>query len=284
MFSIIIPTYNNLDYLKLCLTSIKKNSSFDHEIIIHINEGTDGTKTFLESSQHLFTFSENNAGVCVAFNKAAKKATKKYIVLAHDDMYFCPNWDKVFLSELNKIQDNTDFFLSGTMVQPFESYINLNCGDTVNNFNEEKLLLELPKIKFNDFQGTHWQPSLIPLKTWNKVGGFSEEFSPGLGSDPDFNMKLWNLGVRLFKGLGDCRVYHFSSLSLRKKAWNNGAKTFLLKWGISIKFFKKYYLKTDQNFDGQLSEPKKDLYYYIGLIKCKIAFFFHSISTKKIVN
>jgi len=284
MFSIIIPTYNNLDYLKLCLTSIKKNSSFDHEIIIHINEGTDGTKTFLESSQHLFTFSESNAGVCVAFNKAAKKATKKYIVLAHDDMYFCPNWDKVFLSELNKIQDNSDFFLSGTMVQPFESYINLNCGDTVNNFNEEKLLLELPKIKFNDFQGTHWQPSLIPLKTWNKVGGFSEEFSPGLGSDPDFNMKLWNLGVRLFKGLGDCRVYHFSSLSLRKKAWNNGAKTFLLKWGISIKFFKKYYLKTDQNFDGQLSEPKKDLYYYIGLIKCKIAFFFHSISTKKIVN
>ena len=88
--------------------------------------------------------------------------------------------------------------------------------------------MELPKIKFDDFQGTHWQPSLIPLRTWNKVGGFSEEFSPGLGSDPDFNMKLWNIGVRLFKGLGDCRVYHFSSLSLRKKAWNNGAKTFLL--------------------------------------------------------
>ena len=276
MFSIIIPTYNNLDYLKLCLTSIKKNSSFDHEIIIHINEGTDGTKTFLESSQHLFTFSESNAGVCVAFNKAAKKATKKYIVLAHDDMYFCPNWDKVFLSELNKIQDNSDFFLSGTMVQPFESYINLNCGDTVNNFNEEKLLLELPKIKFNDFQGTHWQPSLIPLKTWKKVGGFSEEFSPGLGSDPDFNMKLWNLGVRLFKGLGDCRVYHFSSLSLRKKTWNNGAKTFLLKWGFSIKFFKKHYLRSDQPFNDLLSEPNKDLSYYIGLIKCKIAFFFHS--------
>ena len=277
MFSIIIPTYNNLDYLKLCLTSIKKNSSFDHEIIIHINEGTDGTKTFLESSQHLFTFSESNAGVCVAFNKAAKKATKKYIVLAHDDMYFCPNWDKVFLSELNKIQDNSDFFLSGTMVQPFESYINLNCGDTVNNFNEEKLLLELPKIKFNDFQGTHWQPSLIPLKTWNKVGGFSEEFSPGLGSDPDFNMKLWNLGVRLFKGLGDCRVYHFSSLSLRKKAWNNGAKTFLLKWGLSIKFFKKHYLRSDQKFEGHLKEPSKNLFYFIDLLKCKISFLYHKL-------
>ena len=281
MFSIIVPTYNNLDYLKLCLKSIKDNSSFDHEIIVHVNEGSDGTKSFLENINQKFTYSAKNEGVCIAFNEAVKRATKNYIVLAHDDMYFCPNWDKVFVSDLKKIPENSDFFLSGTMVQPFESYINLNCGDTIYNFNEQKLLSELPKIKFNDFQGTHWQPSLIPLKTWNKVGGFSEEFSPGLGSDPDFNMKLWNLGVRLFKGLGDCRVYHFSSLSLRKKAWNNGAKTFLLKWGISIKFFKKHYLKSDKIFDGLLSEPQKNMSYYIGLLKCKISYLYHLIFSKK---
>lgn len=277
MFSIIVPTYNNLDYLKLCLKSIKVNSSFDHEIIVHVNEGTDGTKDFLNKTDLNFTYSEINAGVCVAFNEAVKKATKKYIVLAHDDMYFCPNWDKVFLSELKRLPENSDFFLSGTMVQPFKSYINLNCGDNISNFDEQKLLSELPKIKFNDFQGTHWQPSLIPLKTWNKVGGFSEEFSPGLGSDPDFNMKLWNVGVRLFKGLGECRVYHFSSLSLRKKAWNNGAKTFLLKWGISIKFFKKYYLKSDEKFENILDEPKKNFFYYLGLLKCKISVFYYRI-------
>lgn len=277
MFSIIVPTFNNLDYLKLCLESIKKNSAFNHEIIIHINEGKDGTKSFLEKTNYKFSYSEKNSGVCVAFNEAVKKANKKYIVLAHDDMYFCPNWDRVFQSELMKLPENSDFFLSGTMVQPFESYINLNCGDTIDNFDEKKLLSELPKIKFDDFQGTHWQPSLIPLKTWDKVGGFSEEFSPGLGSDPDFNMKLWKIGVRLFKGLGKCRVYHFSSLSLRKKAWNNGARTFLLKWGISIKFFKKYYLRSDQVFEDSLSEPKKSLNYYIALIKCKISFFYYSI-------
>ena len=281
MFSIIVPTYNNLDYLKLCLKSIKDNSSFDHEIIVHVNEGSDGTKSFLENINQKFTYSAKNEGVCVAFNKAVKKANKKYIVLAHDDMYFCPNWDKVFQSELNKLPADSDFFLSGTMVQPFKSYINLNCGDTIKNFNEQKLLEELPKIKFDDFQGTHWQPSLVPLKTWNKVGGFSEEFSPGLGSDPDFNMKLWNLGVRLFKGLGECRVYHFSSLSLRKKTWNNGAKTFLLKWGISIKFFKKHYLRSDQVFKEILIEPKKNLVFYAELLKCKISFLFHSIFSKK---
>ena len=163
------------------------------------------------------------------------------------------------------------------MVQPFEVLHKLNCGQTINDFNEKKLLLELPNIKFNDFQGSHWQPSLIPLKTWNKVGGFSEEFSPGLGSDPDFNMKLWQIGVRLFKGLGNCRVYHFSSLSLRKKTWNNGAKTFLLKWGISIKFFKKYYLRSDEVFKDVLNEPKKNLSFFIDLLKCKIAYFYHFI-------
>ena len=277
MFSIIIPTFNNLKYLELCVKSIKKNSKFDHEIIIHINEGIDGTLDFVKKNNFKFTYCKKNSGVCVAFNKAVAKASKNFIVLGHDDMYFCPNWDKIFATELTKIQNNSDFFLSGTMVQPFESYINLNCGKNIDEFNEEKLLKDLPNIEFEDFQGSHWQPSLIPLKTWNKVGGFSEEFSPGLGSDPDFNLKLWNIGVRLFKGLGSCRVYHFSSLTLRKKAWNNGAKIFLLKWGISIKFFKKHYLRSDKKFNGLLKDPIKNFSYYYDLIKCKTSFFFHKL-------
>ena len=97
---------------------------------------------------------------------------------------------------------------------------------------------------------------------------FFNEFNPGIGSDPDFNMKLWKVGVRIFKGLAKCRVYHFSSLSLRKKVWNNGAKTFLLKWGISIKFFKKHYLKSKTIFKGPLDEPKKNIEYYFDLIIC----------------
>ena len=274
MFSVIIPTYNNIEYLKICLNSLKKNSFHKHEIILHVNEGVDGTLEFLKKNNFKFSYSEKNSGVCVAFNNGAKLASQKFLVLGHDDMYFCPKWDVVFMNELKKYPNDKNFFLSGTMIQPFESYINLNCGKTYRDFDEKKLLDELPKIKFDDFQGTHWQPSLIPMHTWNKVGGFSEEFSPGLGSDPDFNMKLWNIGVRLFKGLGESRVYHFSSVSLRKKAWNNGAKIFLLKWGVSIKFFKKYYLKTNQPFLGELIEPNKNLSYFLSLIRCKFVYFY----------
>ena len=272
MFSVIIPTFNNLNYLKLCILSLKKNSIHDHELIFHINEGVDGSLDFIKDLGYKFSYSKKNDGVCVAFNEAAKLATKKFIVLGHDDMYFCPGWDKIFCQELEKYNDRKDFFLSGTMVQPFKSYIFLDCGKTIEDFDEQKLLNNLPKISYNDFQGTHWQPSLIPKTTWNAVGGFSEEFSPGLGSDPDFNMKLWNKGVRLFKGLGKCRVYHFSSISLRKKAWNNGSKIFLLKWGISIKFFKKYFLKTGENFNGELNNPKINFFFVLGLFKCKVNF------------
>ena len=276
MFSIIIPTFNNLQYLKLCLKSLKKNSNYEHDIIIFINEGNDGTLTYVKDNNLKFLHSNINKGVCFAFNESAKIAKNKYLVLAHDDMYFCPRWDSVFFDELKKIKVD-DFFVSGTMVQNFKSYIYLDCGNSHSNFNEDKLLKELPKIKFNNFQGSHWQPSLVPLTTWNKVGGFSMEFSPGLGSDPDFSMKLWKIGVRLFKGLGSCRVYHFSSISLRKRAWNNGAKTFLLKWGISIKFFKKYYLRSDSVFYDILNEPKKNFGYYLSLIKCKITYLYFKI-------
>ena len=276
MFSVIIPTYNNLEYLKICLNSIKRNSKYNHEVIIHVNEGIDGTLDFLKNNEYKFSYSKVNSGVCVAFNEAVKLSSKKYIVLGHDDMYFCPNWDVIFTEEIKK---NTSklFFFSGTMVQPFNSYIKLDCGSNYKEFNEEKLLNEIKNIKYHNFQGTHWQPSLISKFTWDKVGGFSEEFSPGLGSDPDFNFKLWRAGCRIFKGLGDCRVYHFSSQSLRKKAWNDGAKIFLLKWGISIKFFKKFYLKTNEIYTGPLKEPNKNMIYYFNLLKCKIHYLYLKI-------
>ncbi|WP_440911863.1 glycosyltransferase family 2 protein [Candidatus Pelagibacter sp.] len=276
MFSVIIPTYNNLKYLKLCLESIKKNSKFDHEIIIYINSSSDGTLEFIKDNSLKHIYNKNNVGLCKAVNEGVKISKNKYIIYAHDDMYFCPDWDVEFYNEIKKIIVK-DFFLSGTMIQPFKSFIYLDCGKQVEDFNEKKLLEKYKDIPFNDFQGSTWAPSLIPKDTWNKVGGFSEEYGPGLGSDPDFNMKLWKIGVRLFKGLGNCRVYHFSSISLRKKISNNGSKTFLLKWGISIKFFRKYYLKSDTKFDGILEEPKKNLIYYLDLFKCKLSFIFHKL-------
>ena len=50
MFSIIIPTFNNIDYLKICIDSIKKNSKYNHEIILHVNDGSDGTLEYVKNN------------------------------------------------------------------------------------------------------------------------------------------------------------------------------------------------------------------------------------------
>ena len=90
MFSIIIPSLNNIEYLKFALTSLVKNSKFnDHEIIVHVNIGNDGTLDFLKENNIRYTFTDYNAGITKGVNLAANKATRKYLVYAHDDFYFC---------------------------------------------------------------------------------------------------------------------------------------------------------------------------------------------------
>ena len=272
MFSIIIPTFNNLEYLKLCINSIKKNSKYDHEIILHVNEGSDGTLTYVRQNNLKHTFSNKNVGLCSAINSAAQLSSTQYILYTHDDMYFCPDWDKVLLNEVKSL-NNDNFYLSGTMIEPNSGHIIYDFGIDLNTFKEDKLLSKYKDINFYDHQGTHFAPHLVSKKIWDKVGGFSEEFNPGIGSDPDFNMKLWKEGVRIFKGLNDFKVYHFGSLTTRKKKnfiQNRGDKIFLKKWGITTKFFKKHYLRSKTKYDGPLTEPKLSIEYFIGLLSCKI--------------
>ena len=286
MFSIIIPTFNNLDYLIKCIESLKKNSFYKHEIIPHVNEGSDGTVEYLKKNNINYSFTKYNSGICTGMNMAAKKATTKYILYAHDDFYFCPNWDTVLKKEIDKIKHNR-FYLSGTMVN--NGQIILNCGNTLQTFNEKKLLDEIVDANHFDFQGSTWAPHLIHKEMWEKVGGFSEEFFPGTGSDPDLNMKLWNQGVRIFKGINDFKVYHFGSIVTRKyknhptiktESGSRGAKIFLLKWGITIKFFKKFILNSDTKYLGELNDPKKNINYLVQLVICKINFLY----TKYIYN
>ena len=77
--------------------------------------------------------------------------------------------------------------------------------------------------------------------------------------------------------LNDFKVYHFGSITTRKKKnfiQNRGDKTFLKKWGITTKFFKKYYLKSKTKYNGPLTNPKITFRFIIDFIGCKIKSFF----------
>ena len=274
--SIIIPTYNNLNYLKFFLKSLQINSKFDHEIILHINEGSDGTLDYALKNNIRHTFSDKNIGLCSSMNKAYSLTTTNYILYAHDDMFFCKNWDIFLTDEINK-QDNNSYYLTGTNVSTRHGLINFDCGSTYLDFNEKKFNNFCLQDQTPDLQSSHWAPHLIHRELWDKIGGFSEDFNPGDGSDPDFCMKLWIQNVRIFKGVSKFKVYHFNSLTTRndKIVLNNGTRTFLSKYGFNPKFFRKYYLRGNNSvipFKGRLNNPKKNFSMLLDLSINKIKY------------
>jgi glycosyltransferase involved in cell wall biosynthesis len=257
VFSILIPTWNNLAYLKLCIHSIRKNSSYAHQIIVHINEGTDGTLDWVESQTDIdFSHSKTNVGVCYALNAGRDLVSTNYIVYINDDMYVCPGWDAGLMEEIKKTTNNY-FFFSATAIEPFSSSncaIEKDFGKDFGSFNELSLLKEFSGLQMSDWQGATWPPNVVHKETWDLVGGYSLEFSPGMYSDPDFSMKLWEAGVRLFKGVGRSRVYHFGSRSTKRVAKNKGYYTFIAKWKITSGTFTRYYLRRGKAFDGELKK------------------------------
>lgn len=259
MFSIIIPTWNNLALLKLCVRSIRQNSAFDHQIIIHVNDGSDGTLEWVRQEGLDHTHSPGNVGICLAVNEAAMHAKRDYIVYLNDDMYCCPGWDQALADRLSQL--GTDLFmLSGTMIEPRDTgnpcVIVGNYGTEVESFNEAQLLADLPRMHKQDWLGATWPPTLVHKKWWFKVGGYSSELSPGMSSDNDFSMKLWHAGCRIFLGIGASRVYHFQCKSTGKVVKNNGTRQFLHKWGIRQSVFDRFYLRRGQPAKGNQSLPE----------------------------
>ena len=252
--------------LQVCIGSILKNSTFKHQLIVHINEGKDGTKEWVEKQQLDHTYSEINIGVCYALNAAAGLAKTDYILYLNDDMYVCLDWDKYLWEEIQHLPDNL-FYLSATAIEPFDAgkkcaITPYSFGSSPSDFKESHLLAKFQTLPMNDWNGASWPPCLVHKDTWNAVGGYSVEFSPGFYSDPDFSMKLWQIGVRNFKGVARSRVYHFLEYSTRQlgnKRVKIGSATFLNKWGITANMFYKFYLRMGSPYAGPLAEVEETI-------------------------
>jgi glycosyltransferase involved in cell wall biosynthesis len=274
VFSILIPTWNSLQYLELCIGSIRKNSRFNHQIIVHVNEGSDGTHEWVKTQMFDHSYSQSNVGVCYAFNAAAVLAKSDYLLLIDDDNYLLPDWDFYLWEEIQAI--GHDYFaVSGTKIEPRRTFNNCviaprNFGASPEEFKEKELLESYAEIPFADWNGSSWYPLVVHKNLWNLVGGLSVEFTPGMYSDPDFMMKLWHAGVRYFKGVSKSRSYHFISRSVRRVKKNEGRKQFLKKWGISNSTFRRYYLHMGEPFLGYLQEPEKNTEFKLRLLRDRL--------------
>ena len=100
--SIVIPSYNCLDYLKLCLASIEKFSAdIDYEVILVDNASNSNVVNYLEDlagkDRYQVIFNKENLGFTSAVNQGILAAkTQNDVILLNNDTVVTRNWINAF--------------------------------------------------------------------------------------------------------------------------------------------------------------------------------------------
>jgi glycosyltransferase involved in cell wall biosynthesis len=248
MISICIPTWNSLEYLKILIASIKKNTKLPHEIIVHDNGSTDGTMFWLLQNNIKTTCSEKNLGFC-GVNYPLKSSKYPYCMIVNSDMYMLPGWDLAMMSQINAFKKAKidRFTISSCLIEPTGNnpeYDIFYAGHDAATFDENKLLQYFstaqPK-KSSTIQYSH--PILMPKFMLEEVNYLDESYFPGWAVDHDMPMSFYQKDCRNFIMLGNSRVFHFSSKTFNKLPSEvknrNGQDIFEKKWNVSVDEFRK---------------------------------------------
>ena len=257
-FTIVIPTWNNLPYLRLCVDAIRRHSDRPHQIVLHVNDGSDGTLDWARAERLAFTRTPENTGICWGVNAARTLARTPFLLYMNDAMAVCPGWDAALRRAIAAAPAGR-WCLSATMIEPYPTRSRPvvaphDFGRSPDTFDEPRLHAALPSLAKPDWQGSTRPPVLVPVALWDLVGGYSVELSPGLYTDPDFTMKLWQAGIRHFRGVGDSLVYHFVSKTLSRLKPNDGRRQFLRKWGVSASVFQREVLHLGEPWTAPLPD------------------------------
>lgn len=263
--SIVVPTWNNLNYLRLCVDSLARNTAQPFQLVLHVNDGSDGTLDWVRAAGIEHTWTEQNVGICKAVNRAAGKCHGEYLVYLNDDMYVLPGWDRPLVDAVARFGEREPCYASGTMVQAVPispGSIIADYGSSPQTFAEDRLLKDHAsgRLAMHNWCGATWPPSCVHRKWWDLVQGYSEDYSPGFYSDIDFSRKLWELGCRQYWGLGESLVYHFSERTTsqvrgpRKQVVRDARRRFFRQWGITPSTFTRYYLRAGRPLESPLGE------------------------------
>jgi glycosyltransferase involved in cell wall biosynthesis len=100
-FSVIVPVYNNAQYIKRCIHSFEQQNYQYKELLIIDGGSTDGTVDILEENSNKIDYWESapDRGIYHAFNKGVSKSSGQWIIFLGSDDY---------LSDLDVLQKVAD--------------------------------------------------------------------------------------------------------------------------------------------------------------------------------
>ena len=175
--SVITLSYDNLDFTKAFVKSIRDNTTLPYELIIVDNGSEPDTQRWVEENSDQSIIFQENQGFSKGFNEGVKLAQGKYVMMANNDTEFPPDWDKKLVDIIEKNPGAgivTPVYTSGR-----KSALRTEPG--------EKILKVFPFRKY---------PSAVAFlmrrnDLISKFGGWSEEYEIASGEDADLCFKVW---------------------------------------------------------------------------------------------
>jgi len=266
-----LSTYNNLEYLKLAVESVRKNSYFkDAPFIIHAENCDDGTDEWLDAyhqDYNLDYYIEKNpepVGIGGGMNFCAEKVQTEYIMFLHSDFYVSKDWDKACLDIFEKYPDKKLWVSShriepqmfpnsqtrpGTVIVP-KDYL----GAYWNDFNKEGFEYWAEQfVQINDFEIPKGEgvSGLIRKKDWDVIGGNDPIFAPASWDDMDLFLRMLQAEYE-FILTSKSLIWHFGARGSHRLEENNGQTSqrqikseisnqqkWLTKWG-KLPVFNEY--------------------------------------------
>lgn len=250
----VIPSRNNLEFLKLAYQSIR-NLDTRHEILVLNDASVDGTMEWIDEQQddNLIVYHNpgpERIGIVGMFDKGIEMARTKIIMAFHADMVVCKDFDKNILKHLKPLS-----VVSATRVEPplhpdGPEKILKNFGVESDEFDFEEWYSGSESLKEDKTTEGIFAPWCMYKEDFLSIGGHDELFAPQSKEDSDlFNRFVLN-GYNVIQSW-DALVYHFTSRGSRFNKHSGGAagknsdewihtttkngRNFIRKWGHFVK-------------------------------------------------
>jgi len=234
MITFTLSTLNTINYLKLAVESVRKNSYYkDAPFVIHAENCTDGTDEWLQENKEKYNleiYIEKNEvprGIGGGMNFCADKVRTKYIGFLSSDFYMGIDWD-LELVRLCEESPNKKLWTFCYRVEP-DIFNDPNhrpgvvkaaiedFGEFHHNFNKERFLEWSNMFSVdNDIQFAIPQgvSGVIKKEDWDYVGGNDDRFAPMYWEDADIFIRMLNEGYEFITTTKSV-LFHFASRTSR---------------------------------------------------------------------
>lgn len=232
--SIIIPTYNNFDFLKKCVQSIEQFTPEPHELIIVDNASTDGTREYLKqmAGRVKFVINSENLGFAGAINQGLAIAGGSTLLLLNNDTIVTKNW----LSNLLTCVYSSE---KVGLVGPVTNYI--SGEQLIKTSYEDISQMHQFASQYNVSDASRWVVTgnitgfclLLRREVFTHLGYMDEGFEIGNCEDDDYALRTQLAGYELVIAK-DTFIHHEGSVSMKALGDN-----FDQVYGKNLEFYSK---------------------------------------------